>query len=258
MKRLASIVFLMCALWAKADCASDGISFFPTSATIAANSIFVIGTYGNSQKIIPELGKKYKIYLQSGDEKINLVTVEILVGRKRITQAVLKAQTPLTPGETYRLIIENITPFEVPKRKNAANDLENFSYTVLSTPDLEKPTLTTGFKEIKKQYQMFGCGDAVNVIFNCPVKDSSEFLVKATVKNLVTGVTTTYYLEPQKNAVSVGYDICSGAFTYGLKAEKHQVQFAVMDASGNITQTGKPIFFTNPTFENNLAKSKKK
>jgi hypothetical protein len=258
MKRFAFILILLCAHWVKADCASDGISFFPTSATIASNSIFVIGTYGNSQKIIPELGRKYKIYLQSGDEKINLITTGVFVGKKRITQAILKAETPLTPGKTYRLVIENISPFEVPKRKTVANDIESFSYTVLPASDVEKPVITSNFKEIEKQYEMFGCGNAVNVIFNCPVKEAGEFLVKATVKNLVTGATTTYYLEPEKNNVSIGYGMCSGAFTFGQKAEKHQVEFAVMDASGNITQAGKPIFFTNPTFENNFPKHKKK
>mgnify|MGYP006333990579 CR=1 FL=1 len=56
-----------------ADCTVRGISIFPVNTEIKQNSIFVIDGFAESQKVIQKLGKKYPIYLISGQQKIKLV-----------------------------------------------------------------------------------------------------------------------------------------------------------------------------------------
>ena len=89
----------------------------------------------------------------------------------------------------------------------------------------------------------------MSVNFDFPIKDSSEVIIKTTVKNIKSGIKTTYYIAPQNNQIGVGHGMCSGAFTYDDNPD-YEVEFTFMDASGNTTTwTGERIQFTKPTDE---------
>lgn len=234
-----------------ADCAGSGLYVFPSGQTIKQNSIFVIEGYANSQSVILELNKSYSIYLKSGDKKVNLLVKEICVGQFGLTQAILTPEKQLEAGLEYELIIDGFPKIESFNHYNSkTNTYDPIKWTVVAGTDNEKPVLTSRPKEIGKSYTLFGCGPALSVDFDFPVKDSSEVIIKTTVKNMSSGVETTYYIQPTNNQIEIGHGMCSGAFNFD-DSNNYEVEFSFMDASGNLTAwTGERIKFTKPTDKN--------
>lgn len=232
-------------------CGSNGIDVFPTKTEINKNSIFLIEGFATSQKIITSLNKEYKIYLQSGNQKINLKVTETLIGDFQLTQAILKPEYPLEIGKEYILKIDNLPKYEtINKFYDYSFKSKPIIYKVTSNVDIEKPTITKNPYELKKSYIPYGCGPEVNVIFSFLADDPSQLLVKTKFKNLVTNKVTTFYLLPKDNKLFVGYGMCSGAFKYD-KHLAYEVGFNFMDSSGNITTGNKEgIKFTKPTEAN--------
>jgi hypothetical protein len=90
----------------------------------------------------------------------------------------------------------------------------------------------------------------MSVDFDFPIRDSSEVAIQTTVKNIKSGVETTYYIMPQNNQILVGHGMCSGAFTFD-ESNDYEVEFSFMDSSGNITSwVGDRIKFTKPIAKN--------
>ena len=238
-----------------AMCDWHGLSAFPSGKTISQNSIIVIDGYEASQDIVTGLNKKYPIYLVSDKHKIKLTVKEILIGQFRLTQAVLIPETILTVGLDYTLIIDNLPEGESLDRWNfELKKSEPVVYTVGPELDNTKAIFDDFPKEIKKSLIHLGCGPSIHVVFDCDVTDSSEYLVKATVKNLKTGKETSYYLEPDEGTVNIGHGMCSGAFIFD-DGDNYEVEFSLMDASGNLTAwIGDRIKFTRPTDTDNSDK----
>jgi hypothetical protein len=248
MKKL--ILFILISLsitQLQAKCAWRGLYAFPKGNTIKANSMIVIEGYGGSQKIIEELNDKNPVYLVNGNEKISLKIKETCVGQFHLTQAILFPEKSLKVGVKYTLVIENLekesglTRWNSEKKKH-----ESIVYTVEEGVDTEKPVFNSLPKEIDKSMIYYGCGPAVYVNFKCDVKESSEYLVKTTVKSLTSGSITTYYVEPGKDKISIGHGMCSGEFNF-IDGEEYEIEFTLVDASGNETPwTGDRIKFTRP------------
>ena len=232
-----------------AKCSRNGLSVFPSGNLLRPNSIIVIDGYAMSQEIVKGLEKKYPVYLKSKTKKINLKVKEILFGQFKKTQAVLVPEAMLTAGEEYTLIIDKLPEDESLDRWNKElQKSEPVVYKVLKNEDTIKPTFKTTPKEIRKSYKYFGCGPSVHVDFECQVIDSSEYLIKTTVRNIKLNYESTYYLESYTEAtISIGYGMCSGAFFFD-EGDDYEVEFSIMDASGNFTPwTGERIKFTKPT-----------
>lgn len=235
---------------AVADCSSGSLSVFPKGKTIKQNSIFIIDGYGSSQKLVLDFNKKNAVYLKSGNEKVRLLVKEICIGQFQLTQAVLTLEKPLQVGLEYELIIEDLSKSGNLYRYNEETERnEIVKYRVVNGFDNEKPILLSTPKEIDKAYTRFGCGPAMYVIFDYPVKDSSEVMIKTTVKNLTSKVETTYYIKTRNENMYVGHGMCSGAFKYQGGSD-YEVEFSFIDSSGNITSwQGERIKFTEPTSE---------
>ncbi|HLP56207.1 MAG TPA: hypothetical protein VK151_14315 [Fluviicola sp.] len=248
MKTLLSFALLfMVVIRANADCSDNGLSVFPGGKTIRQNTIIMIQGYASSQWIVTKLGKAYPVYLKSGDTKVNLVVKETLMGQFDLTQAILEPESGLKTGLKYELIIDNLPEHEHFERWNSTiREYEPFIFEVIEGEDTEKPLFLSRPQEISKSIAYFGCGPAMSVNFSCLVSDSSEFLVKATVKNLVTGVSTPYYIGHGDSTVSIGHNMCSGAFVFKGN-DDYEVTFALLDVAGNSTEwVGEPIKFTKP------------
>ncbi len=87
-----------------------------------------------------------------------------------------------------------------------------------------------------------GCGPAEIVHFCGEAKDDSPKLFLAKVLNTKTNKTTEYY----ETGLSIGHGMCGGAFLFENDVT-YQVQFGIMDASGNVTEKlTDPISFTGP------------
>lgn len=245
---LAVIIWAFTTLNLSAMCSSHGLSVFPSGSTLKQNSIIVIDGFAGSQDIINGLNKKYPVFLRSGKTIVKLVVKEILVGQFRLTQAVLMPETNLIAGLVYTLVIDKLPDGETLNRWNSSKKKrEAITYKIDQEADTETPIFTSVPKEIKKTLTQYGCGPSIHVVFNCLVNDSSEFLIKATVKNIKTGIETSYYIEPYKKQIEVGHGMCSGAFVYDGN-DNYEIEFSIMDASGNVTAwNGERIKFTKPT-----------
>ncbi len=231
-----------------ADCAWSGLWVIPTGQTVKQNSIFIVTGYGGSQKVILELNKKHKIYLKNGYDYIKLMVIDTCVGQFALTQAVLKPEVELTAGVKYTMYIDGLPDSDQLKRyNNNTKQYEPVTYFVNNEKDTEKPVLTALPKEIDKSYALYGCGPAQHVIFDLPVKDNSDIIIKGTVKNLGSKKETTFYISPNKDRIEIGHGMCSGAFTFD-DSKNYEVKFSFMDTSGNITDmSGDAIPFTKPT-----------
>jgi hypothetical protein len=245
---LTAIVSILLIANLNAMCAWNGLSAFPSGKTIRPNSIIVIDGYEASQEIVKGLKEKYPVYLVSEKDKIKLTVKEILVGQFNITQAVLTPETNLTLGLNYKLVIDKLPNDEFLGRWNSELKInEPIVYTVVMSPDTTNPIFYSQPREIKKTLFYLGCGPSVNVLFDCNVIDSSEYLVKATVKNLKSRNETSYFLVPSNGVLKIGHDMCSGAFKLE-DGDNFEIEFAIMDASGNYTAwIGDRIKFTKPT-----------
>lgn len=145
---------------------NNGIFVFPNKTEINKNSIFMIEGFDTSQKFITSLNKEHKIYLQNGNQKINLKIVEINVGDFKITQAILKPESPLQIGKEYTLKIDNLPKYEVISRYNQYNFLSKpITYKITSNMDFVKPLITKKPFEINKSYTTYGCGPESIVTF---------------------------------------------------------------------------------------------
>ncbi|NUY79645.1 hypothetical protein HUK80_01960 [Flavobacterium sp. MAH-1] len=248
--KLRFVLFLILPFLSYADCSSNGIWVFPGKSQIQTNSVFVITGYANSQEIIKGFNDKFNIYLFDGIEKVNLVVRETNIGGFSLTQAILKPDGILKPNHSYRIIIENLPEYELIERYDPDGiRTYNPEYTVIDSNDSEPPKYSEPAKIVDKTYNMYGCGPAEYVIFNCPIKDQSEYLIKANVKNLENGTIKSFYVLPFKNQLSIGHGMCSGEFSFN-GSSTYEVSFEIMDASGNSTEwTQNPISFSRPTFE---------
>jgi hypothetical protein len=231
-----------------ADCDGVGLWIFPSGQTIKQNSMFVLTGYAESQHVILGLNKKHSIYLKSGKKKIKLLVTEVCVGQFYVTQAVLKPESTLEAGLEYTMYIDRLPEYDRFEKYNGSTQkYEPVRYTVVGRMDQEKPTLSGNPKELKKTLVYYGCGPSVHVVFSNPAIDSSDVIVKTTVKNSKTGEETTFYIEPEGNNINVGHGMCSGAFVFD-DSMHYEVEFSFMDASGNLTSwTGDRIKFTKPT-----------
>lgn len=240
MKKISIIFILLISYFNLfADCENSYITVFPNKSTIAKNSIFIIEAYGESESLINQLNKKHKIYLQSGNKKVNLIVKEILKGAKFISQAKLQPEKTLEVGLTYQIIIDSLN-------SAMSSFFSQPIYNVSKTEDLAKPNIISKPKYKNKALIHFGCGPEAYVNFTFNVKDSSELIVKTILKNLKTGKTETYYIVPKNNEISVGYGMCSGAFNL-KEGYNYEVKFYFTDASGNgTTWKNKGIQFTAP------------
>ena len=241
------VAFLFYACSVYAECRGNGLTAFPEERSIKQNSIFMLEGYGQSQKIISGLNTTHQIYLQSGNKKIKLLVREIYKGQFHLTQAILFPETPLEAGLEYSMRIDSLPRYEQLNRYNSETNLsEAITYKVLSEVDIVKPFVLSQPKEIGKRLIHYGCGPEIYVNFDFSVQDSSEVLIKTTVKNIQTGKETTYYIIPYMSKIRVGHGMCDGAFTFD-QGINYEVEFSFMDASSNSTTwTGKRIAFTKP------------
>jgi hypothetical protein len=249
MKRaIPLIVLLHLTLNGFSKCGSNGMDFWPSGQTVFENSIFVIEGYGSSQEIIKGFNTNHRVYLISDGQIVNLRVLEIHLGQFNLTQAILKPETVLRVGSTYELMIENLPDYEEIYRYDITTDYqkEKVKWIVAPGYDTTAPSWKSNPKFREDSYERYGCGPAVHAIFSCVVTDTSEILVKTTVKNLPTGVETTYYLKPDNQTISVGHGMCAGAFQLS-ESDYFEVEFSLIDASGNMTVwTGDRLKFKRP------------
>lgn len=243
---LTSLLVIALAASAKADCAGTGLYAFPTTQTLPQNARIVLTGYAESQNVIAGLNKKHAVYLRCNNQRINLIVHEMCVGEFWLTQALLIPEKTPQSGLVYELVIDSLPAYENLSRYNSTTHKdEPITYQFSATTDRNSPVLKGQPKEKEKTLVHYGCGPSTHVSFTCPVTDASPVLARTTVKNATTGKTTTYYLEVIDGIVSIGHDMCSGAFSL-KEGPNFEVTFSFVDLCGNETKATAPIRFTEP------------
>jgi len=180
------------------------------------NGWIVLEFYETNQAAIPELNKKRPIYLQSENEKVPLVPVEVLQGEFRVTQVILKPGTSLKVNETYVLHIDSLSQQEGTVDNDRWNSVTNiyepFEFQIFNKVDSLKPEMKGIPKEMDFRYKKFGCGLAAYVDFKLAGIDHSDFFTRVIVRNKATGKTTDYLVALKNGVVSVGHGMCGGPF----------------------------------------------
>jgi len=199
MKTLALFIILSAFLTTRAfaDCTASGLHVWPAGNTLKQNAIIVLEGYAKSQELILQLNDKYPAYLKAGNRKVKLNIKEICIGQFELTQAILIPSELLIAGLEYTLLIDNLPEAQSLTRYNpVSKKTEAITFKIIKGIDTEKPVMTAKPKVLKKSLVQLGCGPSTHVYFDCPVADSSEYLVKTTVKNLETGKEATYHVMP--------------------------------------------------------------
>lgn len=252
--RIITLIILtfFIATLASAKCANSGIYCLSKSTTFNKNGLIILEFYASSQSLIPDLNKKYPIYLKSSNGKVQLNIIETLLGEMSVTQIVLKPVSELKVDEIYSLQIDNLPKYErKPERYNSSsNKWEQLTFKVSNTIDNDVPTLNGTPSEQKKTLVYYGCGPAKWVYFTIAGQDKSELFVRAIVKNKATGKITTYILSIENGSVKVGHGMCSGAFHFD-NGDNFEVSFQLYDQSGNRSSMTSTIAFSKPTKDTN-------
>jgi phosphate/sulfate permease len=246
---LATLLLLYTAT-AYAKCAGSGLDVWPAPGTsIRQNPVFILNGYAASMTVINGLNIKYPVYLKSGNQKIKLQVKEILIGQYRIAQAILIPRENLEAGKVYEMCIDSLPDNEsIRMYNNTSNTRLKIQWQVTNGLDKDAPQWTQPPAYTNKTKNALGCGPAIAVNFSFGSNEApAALMVLATVKDMVTGKKTDYYIVPAEGKITVGYGMCSGAFDF-TDSRAYEVTFALMDASGNITPPCNPISFTAPTF----------
>jgi len=233
------------------DCASNGLSFFPSEKEISLNSNFIIEGYAMSQKTIINLKDKM-VYLEDKESnKIHLEIIEILKGEMNLTQAILKPKNQLKPNTTYFLRISNLNEIdkdELYKWNYNTNEKEPISWKTKNIifSDLINENLEIEYS--KNEATLYGCGPAIYSIFEVKNSPNIEVWYRTEVVNIKTNIKTTYILINYKTELKVGHGMCSGAFRF-LEKSEYKLRFTPMNTDGKMNITTKWKKIKNPNNE---------
>lgn len=152
----------------------------------------------------------------------------------------MKPETTLEPGLTYTLCIDSIS----------LGRYTPVIFTVFAISDTVSPVVEQKTKLVEKVFKhkniMGYSNNSLYVEFDFHVSDSSEVIVKTTLKNRKTGIENTIFLLPIGGKIHLGktgyfcdFDLSDGKY--------YEVEFSYLDASGNLTPwVGERIAFSKP------------
>lgn len=251
MKKIAFLflVYISSIIRTNANCAASYFTMI-YSNKVYANSLFILEAYGESQDILYELTYKYPITIEGGGKVFEVKILDICVSQFNLSQAVVKPIQSLDTGVNYSLIIHYSSPKleQSVKLNNSPKFFESENFKVSSLINYEKPTFLAKPELISKSIKYYGCGPEYFLKYKLKYSNISDVIIKTTVKNLKTNIESTYYILPTKDEIKIGHNMCSGAFVFEDDI-KYQVQFQIMDFTGNLSEASKPIVFTKPRNE---------
>lgn len=233
-KHLSFLLFLL-PYQVIADCGYSGFNAFPAQREIHTNSIFMLEGIGFNQKIITQLNKEYPIYLQSDFEQVSLIIEEIFEGEYGLKQAILKPERRLTLGTNYYLKIDNLSENEERGLNRSWNNyskkFERIFWKVNMGENCTIPIWKKGPQLVEKEYIAYGCGPAINAIFELKTTQKEETLIKTELWDLTTNQKTVYYLTTWESKLYVGHGMCEGAF-YLKVDQPYKVRFDIINTYG--------------------------
>lgn len=241
-------VLLLFASIARADCAGNGITCWPQSATLNKDPLIIVTFYGNSQRVADSLNNKYPVYLLDDTCKIKLVVTEICKGEFEVTQVLFKPAEELIEGHAYQLFIDSMHDHisAIPRYNAATKKMEAAKWTLTEQTHTGTAKLTEAPIIDSEKYVEYGCGPERWLYFSWKKIPENIPLVYATLTHKKTGRQTSYYLEVTDNKVAVGHGMCAGAFYFDTENE-YEITFTSVDAHGNKAPgSSAPLKFSAP------------
>lgn len=238
-------LIIFCPLIGKTDCGSWYLNTFPSSQEIHKNSIFLLEEYSGHKFILQAFSYKTKIYLQADNHYISLKVVDSCKGMFDLFQVILKPDEELHKGSKYYLKIEGLKNCEkafIPTKWNSETfQKERIYWTVTKNSNFEKPQWSKPPRYKNPDIQYYGCGPAVNSIFNFEAQSKSSIFIKTEFYDITQDKVFSFYLSIcedglycKREILEVGHGMCAGAFKY-LEKHQYKIRFKLIDMSGNET-----------------------
>ena len=247
--------------WAQCDY-SIWINVWPAQAeVIQPKQIFLLSGngLGGTQSLastLQKFGNSIHVFLWSAHDSVDLMILDRLIyptveGPEAQTQLLLQPIRPLIPDTEYELRAfrgnENLFYLFAQRRiapgQRRATD---YLWKTSSAPDIMPPVWLTIPVVQQKKYEANSEGTENYVSFSNPLRDSSKYLVKATIRHVNNGESVTTYLFPWQNQFSIGWFTCGGNVRF-MSEEEYTVRFEAIDAAGNhASASGQPISFKAP------------
>ncbi|WP_426060065.1 hypothetical protein [Hymenobacter sp. B1770] len=211
---------------------------------------------GSLQEGLRQFGTAVQIYLWSAQDSVDLHVLDRALDDKGNRQLLLRPNRPLQAGHEYELRAsrgqENVFYyFEQPPASTAKRKgLTRYRWKVATAIDWQAPIWKGSPQVLKKVYE--NNYDYYNIVlFSCPVRDSSTYLIKITVRHQATGRQWCAYQTPAnripwKSQVWVGESSCGGNVRFELESD-YSVVFEAIDSAGNRASAGSaPLAFQAP------------
>lgn len=247
MKRLFFLlIFLTSTQFAIADCTSTGMIFQPMQEKINRNAMFIIEGYAMSINTIKTF-KNRKVYLKSeSGELVELKLQEILYSSMNLAQAIFLPSKTLQPNTKYFLKYENQTDKETRDMQYRFHGDRKPLYWITSTEEYGKTFSTpvsASYKDSHVEY--YGCGPEAHAIFDLKNDPSKKTWYKTELLDVATNTISVYYIRSYNNKISVGHNMCSGAFSFNGKG-MYKVRFTPINSDGKEATTTDWITFKSP------------
>jgi hypothetical protein len=241
MKKIILLILLFVGIsFSYADCAMNGMEFFPKQKEISLSPMFIIQGYSMSQKTVENF-KNRKVYVESENGDLTeLILVEILKSEKYLTQAIFKVSKELLPNLIYYIKYSDENENEKREMLQYNKDKNKHEKVFWKTSDLKSIDLLNSNLKIifeKTDTIFYGCGPEANAIFKIVNKVNSEIWYKTELIEIETNKKTIFYITENNNKLKVGHGMCSGAFIFKQKG-KYKVRFTPMNIDGQeLTKT---------------------
>jgi len=248
-----TLAFLLSVLpFASAQCIQMGVMVWPDfqTKTIQPRQLFLV--YGATQEQpLLQLSHGKTLYLWSPEDSVSLRLLDCQRMPSGATQLLLQPTQPLQPGCAYELRTEfdanSIYRYYQNRDLHTKKPATRYKWQVADTPDLQAPLWLSTPAVVRKEYSENSEGINNYVLFSCPLRESSPFLVKVAVHRAVDKVSTTSYLLPWQNCLPIGWLTCGGDVEF-QPDEEYAVTFEALDAAGNRAQANSsPVLFKSPT-----------
>lgn len=255
-KFILYILFSFYTFTSFAKCSEGGYDIFPNQNSIKLNSLIIINDQGSFSSILPQITKKYKAFLISGNEKIignqkiELILVKINVGYRKY-QLILKPSKKLKPNKTYKLSVEGLDEFNknrLIKRYNYnLKKFEDVQWVAENSIDEIEPMWLSKPAFNNKKAIEYGCGPEKFVNFKLDVSDNSSncyFNVK--LRNKITGLVSEFLIvDKQRRELKIGHGMCSGEFEF-INDTDYEATIELYDICGNRNNETVTLKFTSP------------
>jgi hypothetical protein len=221
-----------------AKCALGSIVYYPKSSSISPNSYIIIQDGANQLDLMKQLTFKYKVFLVSGKNKIELKFIKLNKGFN-LNQLILKPATTLKKGKIYKLNFEGLNLTQKTLLSQMVYDINSNKWFVKEwecndEKDSEAPTWTKKPTFEKATYRQLGCGPEKFVSYSLNVQENSgECYINVRLYNKFWKEETEFIILIEKGKpLNIGHNMCNGEFRLYSESE-YDVSFELMDICGN-------------------------